>query len=50
MPEETDILYAMNDAVWQIVTDHNLLADKDDNERDAIVNDAVHAAANLLKG
>ena len=43
-----DVLYALNDAIGMIVADYGLLTQYETGDRDDIINDAVHAAANVL--
>jgi hypothetical protein len=46
---DTDVLYALNDAIGQVAADWGLLDRFDGDDRDDTLNDAVHAAFNILR-
>ena len=50
MTTDTDVLYELNDVIGQVAAKRGLLERWEDDEQDERLNDAVHAAFNILTG
>lgn len=48
--QDSDVLYALNDAIGQVAANWGLLDRYDGDDKDDTLNEAVHAAFNILVG